>query len=168
MIVVLGLVPMHAWAGPRRQAPPPQAEPGEPPAVSPAELQRMFDAYALMRAQDALQIRDEQYAAFLARFKALQDVRRQDIVERNRILGDLRRLLQASPADEGRLRERMKALQDVTARTAGDLRRAYDAIDQVLDAPQQARFRLFEEQMERRKIELLMRAQNNRNALPKR
>ena len=31
-------------------------------------------------------------------------------------------------------------------------------VDQVLDVRQQARFRLFEEQMERRKVDLLMRA----------
>lgn len=168
MVVVLGLVPPLAWAGPRRLAAPPQTEPGEPPAVSPGELQRMFDAYALMRAQEALQVRDEQYAAFLARFKALQDIRRQDLIERNRILADLRRLLQATPLDEARIRERMKALPDLAAKTVADLRRAYEGIDQVLDVPQQARFRLFEEQMERRKIELLMRARNTRDAPPKR
>jgi hypothetical protein len=33
-----------------------------------------------------------------------------------------------------------------------------DGLNQVLDTRQQARFRLLEEQMERRKLELLMRA----------
>ena len=33
-----------------------------------------------------------------------------------------------------------------------------EAVDQVLDLRQQARFRVFEEQMERRKVELLLRA----------
>jgi hypothetical protein len=33
-----------------------------------------------------------------------------------------------------------------------------EALNQVLDVRQQARFRVFEEQMERRKMELLMRA----------
>ena len=39
-----------------------------------------------------------------------------------------------------------------------DVRQALEGVDQVLDLRQQARFRLFEEQMERRKVELLMRA----------
>ena len=43
------------------------------------------------------------------------------------------------------------------------MRKAYNALDEVLDIRQQARFRVFEEQIERRKIELLMRArQQNR------
>jgi hypothetical protein len=43
-------------------------------------------------------------------------------------------------------------------RSAVELRRAYDALDEVLDVPQQARFRMFEEMIERRKLDLLMRA----------
>ena len=37
-------------------------------------------------------------------------------------------------------------------------RQAMEGLNQVLDLRQQARFRVFEEQMERRKVELLMRA----------
>ena len=48
--------------------------------------------------------------------------------------------------------------------------KAYDAIDQVLDLRQQAQFRVFEEQMERRKIELVTRARqaNRANHRPQR
>jgi hypothetical protein len=42
-------------------------------AVSPAEIQRMFDSYALMQAQEQLQISEERFPQFLRRFKALQD-----------------------------------------------------------------------------------------------
>jgi hypothetical protein len=38
------------------------------------------------------------------------------------------------------------------------VKKAYDAIDQVLDVRQQAKFRVFEELMERRKLELVTRA----------
>jgi len=61
---------------------------------------------------------------------------------------------------EADLRDRLKALQDLDARSAGELQKGYESIDQVLDVRQQARFRVFEEQMERRKLELLMRARN--------
>ena len=43
-------------------------------------------------------------------------------------------------------------------RAADELRKAYDALDEVLEPVQQARFRLFEQQVERRQIELLMKA----------
>src|SRR5213078_3534622 len=94
---------------------PPPVEPG----VTPAEVQRMFDAYALMQAQEQLNIGEGQFSTFLTRFKGLQDI---------------------------------------AARGAEEERKAYDAIDQVLDVRQQAKFRIFEEVMERRKLELVARA----------
>ena len=52
-------------------------------------------------------------------------------------------------------------------RSASDVKKAYDAIDQILDIRQQAKFRVFEENMERRKLELVTRArQNNRPKQP--
>jgi hypothetical protein len=77
---------------------------------------------------------------------------------------ELRRLNQAPSLDETQARAQLKALADVDARTASDVRDALTGIDQVLDLHQQIRFRIFEEQMERRKIELLMRARQANRA----
>jgi Spy/CpxP family protein refolding chaperone len=134
------------------------------PVVTPFELQRLFDSYALLQAQDQLKINDEQYGRFLPRFKALQDARRQMLQQRARVLMDVRRLLMESPADEGQLKDRLKQLQDIEGRGQAEARKAYDAIDQVLDLRQQAQFRIFEEQMERRKIELVTRARQANRA----
>ena len=46
------------------------------------------------------------------------------------------------------------------------MRKAYEAIDQVLDLRQQAQFRVFEELMERRKLELVMRARQANRQRP--
>lgn len=143
------------------QPPPGQGRPPagqQPDVVSPGEIQRMFDAYALMQAQDQLKISDEQYGRFLTRFKALQDARRRGQQERLRLIADLRRLLQSGEADDAVLKDRVKALSDLDARTADEIRKAFDAVDEVLTVHQQAQFRVFEENMERRKLELLMRA----------
>src|SRR5262245_36890675 len=118
----------------------------------------MFDAYALMQAQEQLNIKDDQFAQFLTRYKALQDVRRKNLQERARLVSDMRQMLNRQSADETVLKEKMKALQDLETRSAADVQKAYDAIDQVLDVPQQAKFRVFEELMERRKLELVTRA----------
>lgn len=129
------------------------------PAVTPAEIQRMFDSYALMQAQEQLKVTDDQFTKFLPRYKALQDARRRGLQERMRALNELRQMINGpQPADEAQLRERVKALDDIEARTQADVRRALDAIDQVLDVRQQAKFRMFEEMMERRKLELVTRA----------
>jgi len=133
---------------------------GEEPTVSPGEIQRMFDSYALMQAQEQLKITDEQFPLFLTRFKALQDLRRKNLQERAKLVQELRRMLNdpQAGADDAQFRERIKALQDQDARAQADVKHAQDAIDQILDVRQQAKFRVFEENMERRKLELVTRA----------
>ena len=160
VLVVLGLAgPAHA-----------QGRAGgasEDAAVSPVELQRMFDAYSIVQAQEFLKISDDQYAKFLPRFKALLDTRRQALQQRTRVLNVVRRLLMDAQPDEAMLRDALKQLQDIDSRGEADARRAHEAIDQVLDLRQQAKFRVFEEQMERRKLELVTRARqaNRQNRL---
>lgn len=131
---------------------------GDLPGVSPGEIQRMFDSYALMQAQEQLKINDEQFPQFLARFKALQDTRRKNEQERARIVQDLRRQVNDPQPDEAVMKDRLKALGELDARAAAEVSKGYDAINQVLDIRQQAKFRVFEENMERRKLELVTRA----------
>jgi hypothetical protein len=88
----------------------------------------------------------------------LQAVRQRGLAERGRIVQSLRRLNDSPSLDEGAVRAQLKALADLDVRTATEVRDALGSIDQVLDLRQQVRFRLFEAQMERRKLELLMRA----------
>jgi hypothetical protein len=142
--------------------------PGAPgagdPAVSPAEIQRMLDGYMLIQAQDVLQLSDEQFPRFLTRVRAWQDTRRRSQGERQRMLQELRRMTaaRAGTVDEATIRERLKALDDLESRAGSEVHQQRIAIDQVLNPYQQARFRIFEETMEQRKIELLMRARQGR------
>ena len=159
-------VGVHAAQGRSRVAPAPNAPnagaAADDATVSPAEIQRLFDAYVVMQAQQTLQLSDEQFPKFLARVKALQEVRRRGQMQRGRMLQELRRLSQ-TPGQDDALRNQLKALNDLDARLGTEVRQALDGVDQTLDLRQQARFRLFEEQMERRKVDLLMRArQGNR------
>jgi len=135
----------------------PNRDPGE---LSPAEVVGMLDAYALVQAQNALQLDDSQYGSFVGRLRTLQETRRKNQRARNQIVQELRRLTNAQVAtvDEAAVRDRLKALRELDERSAADLRRAYDSLDEVLDIRQQARFRIFEENLERRKMDLLLRA----------
>jgi len=138
------------------------------PAISPFELQRLFDSWALLQAQEFLKITDDQFAKFLPRFKALQDVRRQALQQHTRVINELRRLVTDTQSDE-QIKNTLKQLQDIDDRGTAETRKAYDAVDQVLDLHQQAKFRIFEEQMDRRKLELVTRArQANRGNNPNR
>jgi Spy/CpxP family protein refolding chaperone len=131
---------------------------GDAPVGSPAEIQRMFDSYALIQAQDQLKISDEKFPQFLGRFKTLQDTRRRSMLERFRLVQELRKLANDSQADEAQIKDRLKALDELDARAQTEVAKAYEAINQVLNVRQQAKFRVFEENMERRKLELVTRA----------
>lgn len=161
VLIVMVALPVVGGVAVRAQQPPASAA-QSPPSVSPVEIQRMFDAYALVQAQDRLKLGDEQFSQFLPRFKALQEVRRRGQVDRARVLRDLNRKSQAEQVDEAALKDQLRALQDIDAKLATDVKKASDAIDQVLDIRQQASFRVFEEMMERRKIDLMTRARQNR------
>ena len=137
--------------------------------LSNAQLITMLDAYAIVQAQSALQLRDEQYGQFVARLKRLQDTRRRNTQARNRMLQELRRLTDPTVvAEEAKLRERLKSLRDFDEQAANAMRREYEALDEVLDLRQQARFRILEEQIERRKLDLLMRARERARGAPQR
>ena len=164
-----------AVAGPRAQrgaqsptpAPPPGAtQPSDDPPINPAEVQRLFDAYAVLQAQEFLQLSEGQYFKFVTRLKALQETRRTHQRQHTQILNELRKLTnpQTGSNDEMAIMDRLKALRDEDDRAAVDFRKAYEGVDETLDARQQARFRIFEDRMEQQKLELLMRARQNARA----
>jgi hypothetical protein len=152
-----------------------QGVPGPPPAgppaddLSPAQVHQLFDAMLVMQAQNALSLNDQQYAQFLSRVRVLQETRRRHQQERGRAIGELQRLTNPrneQTAPEADIKSRLNTLQELEARSAAELRRAYVGIDEVLTPLQQARFRVLEEQIERRKLELVARARLNQQNRP--
>lgn len=154
LVVVLTMCASPLWAQ--------QAAPPDPERLPPREVQRLFDAYVLMQAQERLGISDAQYPQFVQRLKALLDARRQTLLSRTALIQELSRGTTDQPGslplDDAGIKERLERLRQLDDKGAADVRQAYDALDQVLDLRQRARFRVFEEQMERRKVELLTRA----------
>jgi hypothetical protein len=156
--ILLGMIALGAA---RLAAQEPSPAPPNPETMSPREVQRLFDAYVLMQAQERLGVSDAQYPQFVQRLKALLDVRRRTQAARATLLQDLARGTSGQPGialDDAGIKDRLQRLQELDDKGAAELRQAYDALDQVLDLRQRARFRVFEAQMERRKVELLTRA----------
>jgi hypothetical protein len=152
-----------AWA----QTPPPaaqgrgraagrQALPPLTPNMNQQQLQAYMDAYALVQAERELSLSAEQYPNFVARLRRLQDVRRRQMGERRRLLSELAGLLPGNDSnrDEAIL-ARLASLDEAAQRSVAEIRQAYQDLDAVLTPWQRGRFRLFEEQLERRKVELL-------------
>jgi hypothetical protein len=154
-LVLLAPIVHAQGRGAGRLAQPPT---GEQP-VTPGEIQQMFDAYVAMQAEDVLKLNEEQYPRFLTRLRALQAVRRRGENQRMQIINQLRRSLNGPDGrvDETMIRDRLKMLSDQQAAVGAEVKQAQDSLDEVLDIRQQARFRIFEEEMERRKVELVMR-----------
>jgi hypothetical protein len=159
-----------------RRNPPPQGGGGGPlPGLdngdmTPGEIQKLFDAYMVMEVQQALDLSDQQYPQFLTRLRTLQETRRRFTVERNQLMAQLQRVSNprnATRIDDAQIKERLTALQELEARNAAEMRKSYNGIDEMLNVMQQARFRVFEEAIERRKIELLMRARQQNRAQPR-
>jgi hypothetical protein len=118
----------------------------------------------VLQAQEALALSEAQYGGFVTRLKALQEARRRHQQARNRILAELRKSLTGAAAQPDAIAARVRALHDEDDRAAGEIRKAYDALDETLDVRQQARFRIFEERMEQQKLDLLLRARQNARA----
>jgi hypothetical protein len=131
--------------------------------LTPRQVQAEFDKYTIDQAQDALQLSDEQYPRFVRHVRALQQVRRQARAQRNQLLMQLTQLLRARPSvDEGRLAAATRAVDDHERATLAEVQKAYAAVDDVLNARQRARFRVLEDQLERKKLDMLSRAQRPR------
>ena len=158
ILVCLLLVLGAGRAGAQPQAGRRAAEQAAGP-LAPDEIQRLFDAYESMQAREALALSDAQLPSFLAQLTLLQDTRRRNQQERHRIVQKLSRLSgQRGELDEAAVRSTLKELDVADERSFAEARKAYEGLLQTLDLRQQARFRVFEAQMERRKLDLLMRA----------
>ena len=150
-----------------QRVPPRGNRPAMPPAgpADPQQVQQLLDAYALVQAQEQLQLTDEQYAAFAQRLTRLHNLRRRVANQRRMLLAELRVLLNQSPAagDEA-IMTKVKAFDDLNRRGADEIQKAHVELDGALTAWQRGRFRLFEEQLERRKLDLLRAVGSGRAA----
>src|SRR5688500_11685466 len=111
-----------------QQQPAPPQLPAVPDAaaISAPQIQRWFEAFTVLQAQEALELSETQYGRFVTRLKALQESRRKHQQARNQVLADLRKLThpKAGTNDDAQLADRLKALRDADERGAADLKRA--------------------------------------------
>ena len=131
--------------------------PAGPPggAADQIEVQQMLDAWALVQAQRELQLSEEQYPNFVTRLTRLHNLRRRLQMARRQQMAELRTLLAQSPAKDEALNERIRGLDDLNRRGFEETQKAFAEIDAVLTPWQRGRLRMFEEQVERRKLEML-------------
>jgi hypothetical protein len=126
--------------------------------LSPSNIQQMFDTLTVMEAEKFLPLGAEQFPAFVQRLRRLQDARMQNNRRRAKALGELRSLVgpQANPdATDQAIEAKLAEVARVEADGQAAVRKALDELEQGLSPRQRARFRLLEENIERRKIDFL-------------
>jgi Spy/CpxP family protein refolding chaperone len=176
-LVLVASAPLLAQTPPRgggrlgqRGGPPPPPPTGgeDQPALprgggaglSDAQLQVLLDRWAIAQTERQLDLTDEQRPDFRLRLQRLHNLQRRQQQERLRLLQELQAVAAAPGpiADESAVAAKLKAFDNQAVQLAQQIRRAYAAIDEVLSVRQRVRFRIVEEQLERRKLELLMQA----------
>jgi len=134
--------------------------PQRPAAADLAKLQTVQDLLEGMEISNAdkfLQVDNQHYGEFIQRLRNLQKLRRQHQNQRQRLVQDLRRLVNQPGLEDALLEAPTKRLDDFDRQAFQDMQGAYAQIDEVLNVRQRARFRIFEEMMEQRKLEILTR-----------
>lgn len=132
--------------------------PANPDMMTVQQVEQYFDQVVLYQAQSQLQLSDDQFLRFGAGLRRLQTVRRQQQRRRLMLIRDLNAMLTAPTLDDAAVTAKVREIDGLTTETNREVEEAYGAIDLVLNIRQRARFRIFEEMMERRKIDLLARA----------
>jgi len=130
--------------------------------MGPNQVDQWFDAYLIFQAQPFLNLTDEQWLLFGQRLKNLQATRRRVQLQRRSALAAMRQMTQVQGTlDEAAVTEKIRAYDGLAAAAEPEVRQAYLEIDKVLNPRQRIRFRMFEEQMEQRKIDLIAQARKN-------
>ena len=127
------------------------------------EAFRMVDAYVIANIQDSLDLDDDQYTRVIPLVNKLQKTRRESFGERGQALHRMRRLLRSGTATEGEVAEALKAFNALETEGPERIRAQLNALDAVLTPLQQAKYRIFELDVEQRMRELMRRSRRNRS-----
>lgn len=128
------------------------------------QIQENWNLLVLKNARGFLALSDTQYPNFFAKMSTLQETRDRRFRERRRLLNELGRLTgpnNPDPPSDATLVTKTREFDELEAQAAQAERTALAAVDEVLTPFQRARFRVFEEQMDRRKLQMLAQVIRN-------
>jgi len=145
-----------------------QEEPAENPRTAREEAFRMVDAYVVSNLQESLGLNDEQFAKAIPLVKKLQHDRRDYLMERGRMVREMRRLLRQGGPVETQVLDLLKQVKTLDVEGPERTRRNLEALDGLLNPIQQAKYRVLEGEVEQRVRELLNRARAARPGMRQR
>jgi Spy/CpxP family protein refolding chaperone len=130
------------------------------------EAFRMVDAYVIANIQDSLGLDDATYEKAIPVVNKLQKARRDFFHERSRTQRRMRRLLRSGTATEAQVRQLLDSFKALDIEGPERIRRHMDELDALLTPLQQAKYRVFEGEVEHRLRELMRRGRRNRSPHP--
>jgi len=160
VVVAAALLAGSGAVAARAQGRPPGA--GRQGEARREEAFRMVDAYVVSNLQSSLGLSDEQYTKVLPLVTRLQSERRGYLMERARLLREMRRLLDSGAATEADVTPALQRLRAVEADGPARVHRDMEALDAALSPVQQAKYRLLELDVEQRLRDLMGRLRANR------
>jgi hypothetical protein len=126
------------------------------------EAFRVVDAYVLANIQESLELDDDTYVKVIPLVNKLQKARRDYYDERGRILRRMRHVLRSGSATEAQVRELLSSLEALEVEGPERIRKQVAALDGLLTPLQQAKYRVFELEVERRLRDLMRRGRRDR------
>jgi hypothetical protein len=130
------------------------------------EAFRMVDAYVIANIQESLGLDDDAYVKVIPVVNKLQKERREFFRERGQIQRKMRRLLRSGTATEEQVQELLSALKALELEGPERTRAQMDELDALLTPLQQAKYRVFEVEVEHRLRELMRRGRRERSTKP--
>ncbi|MEO8362661.1 MAG: hypothetical protein ABI672_21735 [Vicinamibacteria bacterium] len=135
----------------------------EMPPVHAPELRdetfRLMDAYLISNLQESLDLSDEQFARALPLVKRLQADRRDSAIRRMRALRMLRKTLNSGSATESSVADLLKEVKSAATDERAATVHNVEALDAVFTPLQQAKYRVFEAEVDVRLRHLLAKTQ---------
>ncbi len=130
------------------------------------EAFRMIDAYVIANLQESLGLDESTYVRAIPVVNNLQKTRREYFGERLGTLRKMRRLLRSGTATEAQVRGTLDAFKALEVQGPERIRKQMDELDALLTPLQQAKYRVFEVEVERRLRELMRRGRRDRAPKP--
>ena len=151
-VALIALVALSSAAGALGQER--QPRPGRAPVE---DAFKMVKAYILSNLQERLDLTDQQYEALFPLVNRLYDNRHELARKKGETLREMARLLHRGQATEAQLEGLLKELKEVEAEEHATATNDLAAIEAVLDPIQQAKYRVYQVEVERRIRELMGR-----------
>lgn len=162
IIVAVFLAATATNAIAQQQAPGPHKD---RPSVEQREaVIRKMDAVRIARLTEALKLDEKTAAAFIPAITALEQKRRSLIRENQEIMREIRLLLNAAPADEGKLKTAISRIEKNRKEIANQRNKEFDSARSSLTVEQMARYIIFNQEFQQEMRGMLDEARGGRSS----